>query len=61
MDAKPLLGTYNAPAGHWVGDGFPVRTLFSYDRLGPQLSPFLLLDHAGPTRFPPAEKPRGVG
>ena len=60
MDAKPLLGTFQAPAGHWVGDGFPVRTLFSYDRLGPKISPFLLLDYAGPVEFPPAEKPRGV-
>jgi redox-sensitive bicupin YhaK (pirin superfamily) len=27
----------------------------------PELSPFLLLDHAGPAHFAPAEKPRGVG
>ena len=26
---------------HWVGDGFPVRTLFSYPELGPMISPFL--------------------
>jgi quercetin 2,3-dioxygenase len=58
---KELLGLYDAPAGHWVGDGFPVRTLFSYDRLGRSLSPFLLLDHAGPTEFSPSAKPRGVG
>ena len=61
MTAKALLGMYAPPGGHWVGDGFPVRTLFSYDRLGTQLSPFLLLDHAGPAEFTPAEKPRGVG
>jgi redox-sensitive bicupin YhaK (pirin superfamily) len=59
--AKEVLGTYHAPAGHWVGDGFPVRTLFSYDRLGKLLSPFLLLDYAGPAQFAPAGKPRGVG
>jgi redox-sensitive bicupin YhaK (pirin superfamily) len=59
--AKEVLGTYHAPAGHWVGDGFPVRTLFSYDRLGKLLSPFLLLDYAGPAQFAPTEKPRGVG
>ncbi|MFO7565770.1 MAG: pirin family protein [Enhygromyxa sp.] len=46
---------------HWVGDGFPVRTLFSYSDLGRELSPFLLLDYAGPTEFPPAKTPRGVG
>jgi quercetin 2,3-dioxygenase len=58
---KELLGVYNAPAGHWVGDGFPVRTLFSYDRLGKLLSPFLLLDYAGPQQFEPSGKQRGVG
>jgi redox-sensitive bicupin YhaK (pirin superfamily) len=46
---------------HWVGDGFPVRTLFSYPELGPMISPFLLLDYAGPAEFPPAEKRAGVG
>jgi quercetin 2,3-dioxygenase len=44
-----------------VGDGFPVRSLFSYDSLGRKASPFLLLDHAGPAQFTAAEKPRGVG
>jgi quercetin 2,3-dioxygenase len=58
---KPVVGIYHAPAGHWVGDGFPVRTLFSYDRLGKLLSPFLLLDYAGPHQFAPADRPRGVG
>ncbi|MDO8349193.1 MAG: pirin family protein [Planctomycetota bacterium] len=45
---------------HWVGDGFPVRTFFSYGD-GPSVSPFLLLDYASPARFEPSEKPRGVG
>ena len=58
---KEPVGLYHPPAGHWVGDGFPVRTLFSYDRLGRLLSPFLLLDYAGPRDFEPAAKPRGVG
>jgi len=44
-----------------VGDGFPVRSLFSYDNLGQHLSPFLLLDYAGPAEFAPAPRPRGVG
>jgi hypothetical protein len=45
-----------------VGDGFPVRSLFSYDRFGQHISPFLLLDYAGPTDFAPAPpRPRGVG
>ena len=46
---------------HWVGDGFPVRTLFAYPDLGEALSPFLLLDHAGPTEFPPTTARLGVG
>ena len=46
---------------HWVGDGFPVRTMFSYADLARELSPFLLLDYAGPYQFPPSEKRRGVG
>jgi hypothetical protein len=50
-----------SPKGHWVGDGFPVRSLFTYDGLGQHLSPFLLLDYAGPAEFAPATKPRGVG
>lgn len=45
---------------HWVGDGFPVRSLFSY-AAGNRFDPFLLLDYAGPHSFPPAESPRGVG
>jgi redox-sensitive bicupin YhaK (pirin superfamily) len=46
---------------HWVGDGFPVRTLFSYHPRADAHDPFLLLDYAGPQEFPPADKPRGVG
>ncbi|MCW5621999.1 MAG: pirin family protein [Burkholderiales bacterium] len=58
---KKILGVYSAPPMHWVGDGFPVRSLFSYDGLGKHLSPFLLLDHAAPMQFEPASRPRGVG
>jgi len=58
---KKVLGTYSSPRRHWVGDGFPVRSLFSYDTLGQQASPFLLLDYAGPAQFEPTIKPRGVG
>ncbi len=58
---KTILGVHSAPRPHWVGDGFPVRSLFGYDGLGRHLSPFLLLDHAAPTPFPPAARPRGVG
>lgn len=47
---------------HWVGDGFPVRSLFSYQGDTKAISPFLLLDYAGPWNFEPITgNPRGVG
>lgn len=48
---KQITGVYTAPSQHWVGDGFPVRSMFSYQTHGEQLSPFLLLDYAGPHTF----------
>ncbi|USV59436.1 pirin family protein [Aeromonas encheleia] len=58
---KKVIGIYSAPRQHWVGDGFPVRSLFSYQSHGKALSPFLLLDRAGPAEFEPGEHARGVG
>lgn len=58
---KKILGRYGNERGHWVGDGFPVRSLFSYSTLGQHLSPFLLLDYAGPHQFQPTKERRGVG
>lgn len=58
---KKILGIYEAPQPHWVGNGFPVRSLFSYGDHGKALSPFLLLDHAGPHHFTPTTAQRGVG
>lgn len=58
---KKILGIYSAPRPHWVGDGFPVRSLFSYHTHAKQLSPFLLLDYAGPAEFAPSNHKRGVG
>jgi quercetin 2,3-dioxygenase len=46
---------------HWVGDGFPVRSIFSYNDIHEEMSPFLLLDYAGPVEFPPTDARRGVG
>ena len=57
---KKLSRIYRATDAHWVGDGFPVRTMFSYNTHGAEISPFLLLDYAGPATFPPSSKPRGV-
>ncbi|MBP6561854.1 MAG: pirin family protein [Neisseriaceae bacterium] len=58
---KQINAVYSAPQGHWVGDGFPVRSLFSYQTQGRALSPFLLLDYAGPAEFTPTTAARGVG
>jgi quercetin 2,3-dioxygenase len=58
---RKVLGVYMSPRPHWVGDGFPVRSMFSHASHGQHVSPFLLLDYAGPAEFPPADKPRGVG
>lgn len=59
--SKTILGRYGNDRGHWVGDGFPVRSLFSYNMLGEHISPFLLLDYAGPHYFAPTTDRRGVG
>ena len=58
--SKKVLGIEQAPPRHWVGDGFPVSSMFSYDS-APYLSPFILLDYAAPAEFKPALAPRGVG
>ncbi|HJT31313.1 MAG TPA: pirin family protein [Pirellulales bacterium] len=58
---KKLIDIRRDADAHWVGNGFPVRTIFSYQTLGQCISPFLMLDYAGPAEFPPSEKPRGVG
>jgi len=58
---KTILGRYGNERGHWVGDGFPVRSLFSYNSLDRHISPFLLLDYAGPHYFAPTTDRRGVG
>ena len=58
---KRLLGIQGNDQGHWVGDGFPVRTLFFYQQLGKEMSPFLMLDLAGPAEFPPTTERKGVG
>jgi quercetin 2,3-dioxygenase len=57
---KNVLSIHRQGEGHWVGDGFPVHTVFHYQER-PELTPFLLLDHAGPADFAPSAKQLGVG
>jgi len=58
---KKIAEVMRAQGGHWVGDGFPVRSIFSYQGDTGAISPFLLFDYAGPHVFQPAAQPRGVG
>lgn len=58
---KKLQRIHRSSGMHWVGNGFPVRSVFDYNGLGRELSPFLLLDYAAPYEFPPANEKRGVG
>lgn len=59
---RRVRGIFGSAGTHWVGDGFPVRSIVSPTVQGSSsISPFLLLDYAGPTAFSPAEHPRGVG
>ena len=58
---KKVVEIHQYGSRHWVGDGFPVRNLIPGSTVGEQLSPFLLLDYAGPEQFAPTDRPRGVG
>jgi hypothetical protein len=58
---KKLQRIHQSSGKHWVGNGFPVRSVFDYNGLGRELSPFLLLDYAAPHPFPPGSEKRGVG
>lgn len=58
---KKLAFLKRSDGSHWVGDGFPVRSIFSYHDLAEDLSPFLLMDYAGPADFPPTTHKLGVG
>jgi redox-sensitive bicupin YhaK (pirin superfamily) len=55
------LRIHQSSGMHWVGNGFPVRSVFDYNGLGRELSPLLLLDYAGPRQFPAGNERCGVG
>lgn len=58
---KKLARIHKSSEKHWVGNGFPVSSVFEYNGLARELSPFLLLDYAAPYEFPPGKERRGVG
>jgi redox-sensitive bicupin YhaK (pirin superfamily) len=66
MTTKTIIRIDNAPPRHWVGDGFHVHSMFSYDRDAHLYSPFLMLDYGAPYLCEPRDvangaTPRGVG
>jgi len=58
---KQLAFIKRSNGSHWVGNGFPVQNIFSYNDIAEKISPFLMMDHAGPTVFPPTQQKLGVG
>lgn len=59
---KSLIEIMRTDRSHWVGDGFRVRSLFSYNKNAEAVSPFLLFDYAVPNYFEPNNgPPLGVG
>ena len=58
---KKLIRIHQSSEQHWVGNGFRVRSVFDYNGLGRELSPFLLLDYGAPHDFAPSNEKRGVG
>jgi redox-sensitive bicupin YhaK (pirin superfamily) len=61
MTTKNVLGVYGPGSDHWVGDGFPVRNMFPSNGVNKEISPFLMLDYAGPSHFEPSKRAHGVG
>jgi hypothetical protein len=58
---KQLAFIKRSNGSHWVGDGFPVKSIFSYNDIAEEMSPFLLMDYAGPADFPSTTLKLGVG
>jgi redox-sensitive bicupin YhaK (pirin superfamily) len=66
MTAKSIIRIDSAPPRHWVGDGFHVHSMFSYNQDAHLYSPFLMLDYGAPYLCEPRDvangaTPRGVG
>jgi quercetin 2,3-dioxygenase len=59
-ETKQVLGVFGPGSTHWVGDGFHVRNMFPSNGVEDAISPFLMLDYAGPSKFTPTQNPRGV-
>lgn len=60
---KKVANVYIAPAKHWVGNGFHVQSMFTYNDTDKNLDPFLMMDYNPPRHFDGGRKSdfRGVG
>lgn len=60
---KKVAKVHQAPPKHWVGNGFQVQSMFSYQDKDKHLDPFLLMDYNPPRHFDGGRKSdyRGVG
>ncbi|HBO38971.1 MAG TPA: quercetin 2,3-dioxygenase [Pasteurellaceae bacterium] len=60
---KKVANVHTAPEKHWVGNGFHVYSMFSYNDTDKNLDPFLLMDYNPPRHFDGGRKSdfRGVG
>lgn len=60
---KTVAKVHQAPQKHWVGNGFQVQSMFSFNYTDKHLDPFLLMDYNPPRYFDGGRKSdyRGVG
>jgi len=58
---KNVRSIHRGGEAHWVGDGFPVHTVFSYQDLGADLTPLPASRSRRPRDFGPTDEERGVG
>jgi redox-sensitive bicupin YhaK (pirin superfamily) len=49
--AKRVVDVFKAKETRWLGDGFPLRNVIDYHRIGHEISPFLSVDLIGPYEF----------
>lgn len=48
---KKVANIFHAPEKHWIGNGFHVASMFSYNDRDKHLDPFLLMDYNPPKIF----------
>ncbi len=60
---KKVANVHYAPQKHWVGNGFHVQSMFTYNDTDKNLDPFLMMDYNPPRYFDGGRKSdfRGVG